>query len=125
MSVQTFGMVAFRRAVSNGMVLARRIEEYVGESPVLEMLTPATLGIACFRVNPANTDLDEDVLEEINRTVLARVFWEDCAFVSSTLLHGTFALRMCVINYSTTWNDVRETLEVISEFGMESLTRAD
>ena len=125
MSVQTFGMAAFRRAVSNGMELTHRIEEYVEDSPVLEMLTPAVLGIACFRVNPANTDLGEDALEEINRTVLARVFWEDRAFVSSTLLHGTFALRMCVINYSTTWNDVRETLEVISKFGTESLTRTD
>ncbi len=125
MSVQTFGMAAFRRAVSHGMVLAHRIEEYVEDSSVLEMLTPATLGIACFRVNPANTDLGENVLEAINRTVLARVFWEDRAFISSTLLHGTFALRMCVINYSTTWNDVHETLEVISEFGTESLNRTD
>ncbi len=125
MSVQTFGMAAFRRAVSHGMALTQRIEEYVERSPVLEMLTPATLGIACFRVNPANTDLGEDVLEEINRTVLARVFWEDRAFISSTLLHEAFALRMCVINYSTTWNDVRETLEVISKFGMETLNRTD
>ena len=125
MSVQTFGMAAFRRAVSQGMALTRRIEEYVEDSPVLEMLTPATLGIACFRVNPANTDLGEDMLEEINRTVLARVFWEDRAFISSTLLHGTFALRMCVINYSTTWNDVHETLEAISKFGTESLNRTD
>ena len=125
MSVQTFGMAAFRQAVSHGMELAHRIEEYIEDSPVLEMLTPATLGIACFRVNPANADLGEDVLEEINRTVLARVFWEDRAFISSTLLHGTFALRMCVINHSTTWNDVRETLEVISEFGTESLARTD
>ena len=125
MSVQTFGMAAFRQAVSHGMELAHRIEEYIKDSPVLEMLTPATLGIACFRVNPANADLGEDVLEEINRTVLARVFWEDRAFISSTLLHGTFALRMCVINHSTTWDDVRETLEVISEFGTESLARTD
>ncbi|MXW22809.1 MAG: aminotransferase class V-fold PLP-dependent enzyme [Candidatus Dadabacteria bacterium] len=125
MSVQTFGVAAFRRAVSHGMALTHRIEEYVEDSPVLEMLTPATLGIVCFRVNPANTDLGEDMLEEINRTVLARVFWEDRAFISSTLLHGTFALRMCVINYSTTWNDVHETLEVISKFGTESLNRTD
>ena len=125
MSVQTFGMAAFRRAVSNGMELTHRIEEYVEDSPVLEMLTPAVLGIACFRVNPANTDLGEDVLEEINKTVLARVFWEDRAFISSTLLHGKFALRMCVINHSTTWNDVHETLEVISKFGTESLIQTD
>ncbi|MCY4441605.1 MAG: hypothetical protein OXE53_15540 [Deltaproteobacteria bacterium] len=41
----------------------------------------------CFRVNPG--DLDEQALEKINRNVLARVFWEDRAFMSSTSLHGT------------------------------------
>ena len=123
MSVQTFGMAAFRDAQLHGMVLAHRIEEYVEESTVLEMLAPVALGIACFRVNPENADLDKDMLETINKTVLARVFWEDRAFISSTRLGGMLALRMCVINYTTTWNEVHETLETISKFGMESLVQ--
>ena len=124
MSIQTFGMEAFRRAVLKGMTLARRIEEFISESPDLEMLTPATMGIACFRYNPDNDDIGEDELEEINRTVLARVFWEDRSFISSTRLHRTFALRMCVINHSTRWHDVHETLKVISKFGTEGLIGA-
>ena len=123
MSVQTFGMAAFRRAVSKGMELAARAEAYVGESPHLEMLTPVSLGIVCFRVNPADADLDEEALGEINRTVLARVFWDDKAFVSSTLLKGKFALRFCIVNHNTTWDDVRETLEVIERFGREELDK--
>ena len=67
------------------------------------MLAPAALGIACFRVNPADADFDNQMLETINRNVLARVFWDDHAFISSTRLRGALALRMCVINYSTTW----------------------
>ena len=74
MSIQTFGMGAFRRAVLKGMEFAERAERYIRESLTLEMLTPASLGIVCFRVKPADTDLDEEVLEEINRNVLARVF---------------------------------------------------
>ena len=75
---------------------------------------PQRLGprrVVCFRINPAETNPGEEALEEINRTVLARVFWEDRAFVSSTLLRGTFAL---------TWDDVRETLEVIETFGRQT-----
>ena len=121
MSVQTFGMAAFRRAVSKGMELAERAEAYVRESQVLEMLTPVSLGIVCFRVNPGDAGLDEKALEEINRTVLARIFWDDKAFVSSTLLHGKFALRFCIINHTTAWDDVRETLEAIERFGSEAL----
>ena len=121
MSVQTFGMGAFRRAVSKGMELADRAEAYVRESPVLEMLTPVSLGIVCFRVNPADAGLDEKALEDINKTMLARIFWDDKAFVSSTLLKGKFALRFCIINHNTTWDDVRETLETIERFGAEAL----
>ena len=123
MSVQTFGMAAFRRAVSRGMELADKTQEYVRESPHLEMLTPVSLGIVCFRVNPAEAGLDEEALEEINKTVLARIFWDDKAFVSSTLLKGKFALRFCIINHATTWDDVRETLETIERFGREALVK--
>ena len=120
MSIQTFGMAAFRRAVAKGMTLAGRAEDHVRESPILEMLTPISLGIVCFRINPPDADLDEESLEQINRKVLARMFWEDRAFLSSTLLHGTFALRLCIINHTTTWDDVRETLEAAERFGVEA-----
>ena len=121
-SIQTFGMAAFRDAVSRGMDLALRAEEHVRASANLELSNPASLGIVCFRVNPANAGLDEQALEKINRTVLARVFWDDRAFISSTLCHGTFALRLCIVNHTTTWDDVRETLEAIERFGREALT---
>ena len=125
MSVQTFGMAAFRRAVANGMELAATAEEYVRASPVLEPLNTPTLGIVCFRVNPAGDDVGEEALDKVNRAVLARTFWDDPAFMSSTLLHGTFALRMCIINHTTTWDDVHETLEAVERFGREALSKAD
>ena len=121
-SVQTFGMAAFRQAVSNGMELASRAQEYVERSPVLEVLNPASLGIICFRVNPAADGVDENSLEEINRTVLARIFWDDRAFISSTRLQGRFSLRMCIVNYNTAWDDVRETLEAAERFGLMAVS---
>ena len=125
MSVQTFGMAAFRRAVEKGMALSTQAEEYVRASPVLQPLNTPTLGIVCFRVNPAESGLDEAALDEVNRVVLARMFWDDPAFMSSTMLHGTFALRMCIINHTTTWDDVRETLEAVERFGLDALSKRD
>ena len=123
MSVQTFGLGAFRRAVLQGMELTDRAEEYVRESPTLELLAPVSLGIVCFRVNPTDTALDEKALEQINRTVLARVFWEDRALISSTLVGKMFSLRLCILNHTTTWDDVRETLEATERFGQEALAK--
>ena len=121
MSVQIFGLAAFRAAVAKGIELAERAAAYVEESSTLELMTPASLGIVCFRVNPGGGALDERALHQVNRKVLARVFWEERAFMSSTLLRRRFSLRMCVINHSTTWDDVRDTLETVERFGREAL----
>ena len=125
MSVQIFGMAAFRRAVARGMDLSRQAEAYVRDSPLLEAMNAVTLGIVCFRFNPADDNLGEAVLDKVNRAVLARMFWDDPAFMSSTTLHGVFALRMCIINHTTTWDDVRDTLEAVERFGNETLTKGD
>ena len=125
MSVQTFGMAAFRRAVSKGMDLAVRAEQHIRGRPVLEMLNPASLGVVCFRFNPGSPDLDESALEHVNRTILARVFWEDPAFISSTSLQGKFSLRLCIINHNTSWDDVRETLEAVEQFGAAALSQRE
>ena len=122
MSVQTFGMASFRRAISKGLELAAQAAEYIQNSNTMEMLIPGSLGIVCFRVNPAHGNLDEETLETINKKVLVWIFWEDRAFISSTTLRGKFSLRLCIVNYTTTWDDVRETLEAIERFGNEALS---
>ena len=124
MSVKVFGMGAFRQAVSRGMELAARAEDYVRESHLLELLNPASLGVICFRFNPGKNNVDENGLEQVNRTILARVFWEDPAFLSSTSLKGIFALRLCIINHNTTWENVHETLEAVGRFGTEALSQS-
>ncbi len=79
------------------------------------------MSVVCFRINPAETHLDEKALEEINRAVLARVFWDDRALMSSSTLGKTFSLKLCILNHMTTWSDVYETLEAIERFGKEAL----
>ena len=125
MSIQTFGMSAFRRAVSKGMELAVQAGEYARVSSTLELMAPVSLGIVCFRINPAGTVVGEAPLEHVNRTMLARVFWEDRALMSSTMVGKTFSLRLCILNHTTTWNDVRETLESIERFGREELSKGE
>jgi len=122
MSVQTFGLAAFRRAIARGMELAERAEAYVRESDVLEIANPASLGVVCFRVNPKGSQLDDGRLEQINDAVQARVIESGTAMMSSTRLRGLYSLRLCILNHNTTWEDVRGTLEAIERFGAEATT---
>ena len=123
MSIQTFGMAAFRDAIANGIQLAARAEGYVHASSRLEIVSPASLGVVCFRVRPEGGGMDEEQLKEINGKVLARIFWDGRAFISSASPHGRFSLRLCIINHNTTWNDALETLQAAERFGAEAIGR--
>ncbi len=121
MSIQTFGMAAFRRSVAKGIDFAQRADEYVRASDVLQIANPASLGVVCFRVNPLGIDLDDEYLEEVNEAVQARVIETGTAMMSSTRLRGLYSLRLCILNHTTTWDDVRSTLEAIECFGRDAL----
>ncbi len=125
MSIQTFGVAAFRDAIANGIRLAARAQEYAEASSILDVVSPASLGVVCLRVKPKNVDMDDATLEEINRKVLAHMFWDDRAFMSSASPHGKFSLRLCIINHNTRWNDVQETLEAIERFGADAIRGGD
>ena len=122
MSVQTFGMAAFRRSIGQGIELAEQAEAYIRESDVLQIANPASLGVVCFRVNPRTTELNDEQLEEINEAVQARVIEEAVAMMSSTRLRGLYSLRFCILNHTTTWEDVRFTLAAIEDFGRETIS---
>lgn len=118
MSVQIFGVARFRAAIQNGLDLAVQAAAYIESMPDLELLTSVSLGIVCFRVTSGGAD--EKYLEEINRKILAQVFWDELAFVSSTNLKGKFSLRLCILNHTTTWEDVQRTLDRIVQFAAKS-----
>ena len=121
MSIQTFGMAAFRRSISKGIELAAEAEAYVQASDVLQIANPASLGVVCFRVNPKGCGLDDAVLETINVEVQAGVIASKVAMMSSTRLRGLYSLRLCILNHATTWGDVRLTLETIENLGLTAV----
>ena len=118
MSVQAFGMAAFRAAIDNGLDLAARAADYVRDSTTLELVS-ASLSIVCFRINPG--DLGEEALTDVNREALARIFWGERAFLTSTMVNGRFVLRLCIINHNSTWDDVRETLQAVERSAAEAI----
>jgi glutamate/tyrosine decarboxylase-like PLP-dependent enzyme len=117
MSIQTFGMAAFRDAITRGIELADRAGDYVSKSQILELLSPPSLGILCFRVRPAGSRVAASRLDQINEQVQAGVIEAGVAMLSSTRLRGVYSLRLCIMSHQTTWDDVQKTLEAIEEQG--------
>lgn len=106
LSVNYFGSDAIAAAIDQGMDLAALAQTLVEAAPALEVLSPARFGICCFRVHPDGID-DPGALDALNERILARVNSGGRYFISSTRLHGAYSLRICVLGYRTTANDIR------------------
>ncbi|HEX9935937.1 MAG TPA: aminotransferase class V-fold PLP-dependent enzyme [Longimicrobium sp.] len=119
MSIQTFGMAAFRAAVEWGIHLAEVAQDELGRSDEWEVLTPAQLGIVTFRHRPAG--MDAGSLDAHQRAVTADVTRGGWAMLSTTELRGRAALRLCTINPRTTEDDVRETVRLLGAAGRARL----
>ncbi len=119
MSIQTFGMARFRQAVAQAIDLADRAGQHVLQSEVLELLSPPSLGILCFRFRPRGSDWPPARLDQLNEALQARVIESGVAMISSTRLRGAYSLRFCIMSHQTSWDDVRETLDCIAVSGQQ------
>ena len=103
LSVQTFGLDAFRAAIARGIANAERAQRAVERHPDLEIVTAAQLGVVTFR--PVSGDAG---------AVVERVVAEGFCAPSSTVLRGETVIRMCTLNPRTTDEDIEATVERIA-----------
>ncbi|HZJ52443.1 MAG TPA: hypothetical protein VFF07_16725, partial [Actinomycetota bacterium] len=76
-------------------------------------MAPASLGVVCFRRRFPG--MDEDVAEVMNASLTEGLLASGTGMISSTRLRGRYALRMCILNYSSTEAEVSSVLEWLEQ----------
>jgi aromatic-L-amino-acid/L-tryptophan decarboxylase len=112
MSLKFFGVGAFRAAIDRCLDLAAMAERAIESSPTLELMSPQSLGIVCFRRIVPGVE-DEDVIAGVNADLMSSLNATGRAFISSTRLRGRHVLRLCVLNHATGPEDVQRVVEWI------------
>ena len=107
MSIRYFGLAAFRAAVEHGFELAEFAESEIRRMPGWEILTPAQMGVVCFRYGGRD--------EAFHLDLVRKIIVDGYALITSTNLRGTTALRMCPINPRTSKADITQSLKRLSE----------
>jgi glutamate/tyrosine decarboxylase-like PLP-dependent enzyme len=121
MSVKTFGMGEFRKAISYNIKLAEAAENFLRKSPNWEVISPATLAVINFRYNPIGNKLSEKKLDALNQRISKNVVESKEALLVTTVLNKQIVLRMCLINPRTTLDDVKETIALCETFAEEKI----
>ena len=95
------GIIAMLRET---LRLAQLFKSFVEADSDFELSAPTPLSLICFRHRSDNA-FNQRLLAEINST--------GKAFLSHTVLNGTFVLRMAIGNFQTNEADVRDTWDLI------------
>ena len=108
-TVQTFGLAAFRAAIQRNLELAEYAETLIRSHAELTLMAPATLGIVCFRREWPGCDEAET---ERRGTALAEDLERGgTALVSTTRLASRHAIRLCILNPTSSEEHVRRVIE--------------
>jgi glutamate/tyrosine decarboxylase-like PLP-dependent enzyme len=110
LSLQVFGLAAFRKAIARGFELAELAERELRARDGWQILSPAQMATVCFRFGSDNE----------TQTRLVDLMMEDgFALLTSTELRGAVALRLCTINPRTTEADIVGTIDRLDRFARE------
>jgi aromatic-L-amino-acid decarboxylase len=106
LSLRTFGLDAFRAAIDECLDLAELAQRSIEASERLELVAPPSLGTLCFRRLPQDGEEEESLAHGL----VAALEESGLGFISSTRVHGRSALRLCILNHTSTASDVEQVL---------------
>ena len=108
-TMQTFGLAAFRAAIQRNLELAEFAEALIRRHAELTLMAPATLGIVCFRREWPGCD--EAETERRGLALADDLERSGMALVSATRLAGRHAIRLCILNPTSSEEHVRLVIE--------------
>lgn len=108
LSFQSYGVERFRHAIEKSLRMAEYAEQALRSRPDLwDVITSAQLGVVTFALRGADEAEHNRRIQHLCRSGFAAI--------SSTVLKGRMALRMCIINPLTTEQDIDETLRRLAD----------
>jgi glutamate/tyrosine decarboxylase-like PLP-dependent enzyme len=118
-SLRYFGVGAFRAAIDRCLDLTAEAQRQIEASPELELMTEASLGIVTFRRHPDGLD-NEALLDRMNASLAEQIQHQGDVFVSTARVRGRLALRLCILNHSTSQAEVDRALELVATLPVDT-----
>ena len=117
MGLMRHGRAGYVAAIERDVALARFLSETVDARPELERLAPTTLSIVNFRY--VGRGIAPDRLDAINRRIVNRLVGSGSFFLAPTILKGRASLRVAIVNFRTTEDDLRALVDETCRAGAD------
>jgi glutamate/tyrosine decarboxylase-like PLP-dependent enzyme len=118
LALETFGVDAFRAVIDRAMDLTIDAQHRIEVDDRLELISPPSLGVLTFRRAGGPGD-DADAVDRRNEAIVGRLAADGDVMLTSTVIGGRYAIRLCVLNHTSAWSDVEHALERVAAATVE------
>ena len=117
MGLKRHGRRGYAAAIERDVALAQFLSGQLELRPGFERLSETVLSIVNFRYRPPG--LTEPQLDRLNRTIVNRLVGSGSFFLAPTVLKGKTSIRVCIVNFRTSPDDLTFLLDEVTRLGGE------
>ena len=119
MSLKEHGVDRYARLIEQNASQAHYLAHQVERHPDLQLMAPVELNIVVFRFHAARLDVAQ--LNALNETILIDLQERGIVVLTSTMLHGRYAMRAAIVNHRSRREDFDLVVEAVAARGLELL----
>ena len=122
LAFQQAGRSGLQQSIADDMTLAQHAFRLFGAHPEFEAIT-CNLSICTFRYVPSamgvlpGSEEAETLLNRLNQALLGEIENSGSAFLSNAVVDGKYLLRMCIVNFRTSLEDIEALPGLIADIG--------
>jgi aromatic-L-amino-acid/L-tryptophan decarboxylase len=120
LAIETFGLDAFRATIDRAIDQTLAAQARIEADQRLELVTPASLGILTFR-RRGDPDEPAIVTDRRNEAIVKAIAASGEALLTATTLQGRYVIRLCVLNHTSTTDDVAYAIDRVAEATISEL----
>ncbi len=129
MSLKHHGVAKYGRMIEQNVRLTRYLVSLIDASSDFNVIATSDLSTLCFRYVPSHfqktygeqrlvpEEKKESYLNSLNQAIVEMMLSDRRALLSTTAIKNKLVLRVCIMNYRTTKEDIEEMMEIIRECG--------
>jgi len=117
MGLKRHGRRGYAAAIERDVALAQFLSDQLDLRPGFERMADTVLSIVNFRFRPPG--LTEPQLDRLNRGIVNRLVGSGSFFLAPTVLKGRTSIRVCIVNFRTSPDDLTLLLDETSRIGRE------
>ncbi len=118
MLLRAYGKNKYSKLIQQNLDQTNFLANLIKKQPDMEICTPVTSNIVCFRYRPNN--LNEAQLEQLNKQIYNEINKQTFWMISDTTIKNKYLLRACNVNHRTRKEDLEFLVDTVKKTGAKA-----